>query len=90
MDVADFDRDGAVDVITGEHRGTKKVTIWKNSDRGSVWLEKVVAEGKESHLGTRVADLDGDGDLEIISIAWDNYPLLHLWRNDAARIVDIL
>jgi len=27
----------------------------------------------------------GDGDLEIVSIAWDDYRYLHLWRNDARR-----
>lgn len=34
------------------------------------------------HLGARVADLDGDGDREIVSIAWDAYQYLHLWRHD--------
>lgn len=82
MDIADMDRDGAIDIITGEHRGTKKVAIWQNLDNGDRWMEQVVDRGKESHLGTRVMDLDGDGDLEIVSIAWDEYPYLHLWRND--------
>lgn len=86
MNVADFDQDGLVDIITGEHRGSKTVKIWKNLDRGFAWQEVLVDKGKESHLGTRVADLDGDGDLEIVSIAWDNYPFLHLWRNDAKKI----
>lgn len=83
MDVADMDRDGAVDIITGEHRGTKLLKIWKNLDRGNAWIEYTVDSGKESHLGARVADLNRDGNLEIVSIAWDDYPYLHLWRNDA-------
>jgi hypothetical protein len=83
MDVADMDKDGDIDIITGEHRGTEKVAIWENVNDGSSWVERVVSEGRESHLGARVADLDGDGDLEIASIAWDDYQYLHLWRNDA-------
>jgi hypothetical protein len=38
---------------------------------------------KESHLGTLLFDMDSDGDLDILSIAWNNYRFLHLWRNDA-------
>jgi hypothetical protein len=26
--------------------------------------------------------LDGDGDLDIVSIAWDEPQFIHLWRND--------
>jgi hypothetical protein len=29
--------------------------------------------------------MDNDGDLDIISAAWDNYQYLHLWRNDAVK-----
>ena len=83
MDVADMDRDGLIDIVTGEHRGTKKVSIWRNAKKGSAWLEQVVSTGKESHLGARVADLDNDGDLDIVSIAWDQFQFLHLWRNNA-------
>lgn len=32
-----------------------------------------------------MADLDGDGDMEIVSICWDDYQNLHLWRNDALK-----
>jgi hypothetical protein len=28
----------------------------------------------------RLADLDGDGQAEILSIAWDTYPYLRLWH----------
>ncbi|AEB11493.1 FG-GAP repeat domain-containing protein [Marinithermus hydrothermalis] len=83
MSVADMDRDGDPDIITAEHRGALRVVIWENRDHGTRWVPHPVDAGKESHLGARVADLDADGDLEIISIGWDAPQYLHLWRNDA-------
>ncbi len=82
LDIADMDGDGDTDLITAEHRGTKKMQIWENDGKGN-FTEYVVDKGKESHLGAQVFDMDNDGDLDIISIAWDSYRYLHLWRNDA-------
>jgi hypothetical protein len=87
LDVADIDKDGDIDIISGEHLGTKKVAIWENLNSASSWVEHVVSKGKESHLGSRVADLDGDGDLDIVSIAWMDFQYLHVWRNDACSLV---
>ena len=40
-------------------------------------------KGKPS--GARAADLDRDGDLDLVGICWDSYQELHLWRNDAIK-----
>jgi len=86
LDAADIDRDGDIDLITGEHKGPdKKVQIWENDSRGQ-FKEHLVDKGKESHLGTQLFDLDGDGDLDIVSIAWDESQYVHVWRNDAIQI----
>ncbi len=82
MDIADMDQDGDMDIVSGTHRGSLKISIWENDGRGN-FKEHIVCPGKESHLGSRVSDIDGDGDMDIVSIGWDNYPYLHLWRNDA-------
>lgn len=88
MDVADMDGDGCVDIIVAEHKGKAlKLQIWKNDGKGN-FIEKLVDTGKEGHLGARVADLDGNGTLDIISIGWDKYPYLHIWRNDGLRMVE--
>jgi hypothetical protein len=87
LDVADMDRDGDSDIITCEHkgpRGKQKLQIFENDGKGN-FKEHIADTGKESHLGALVADMDNDGDLDIISAAWDYYQYLHLWRNDAIK-----
>jgi FG-GAP-like repeat/FG-GAP repeat len=83
LDVADLDHDGDIDIVTCEHKGPKeRLQIWENDGRGNFTVRQIDA-GKESHLGARLADFDGDGDLDIFSIAWEDFQYLHLWRNDA-------
>jgi len=82
LDVADMDGDGNPDIITAEHKGkAPEVQIWRNDGKGN-FTKNVVDTGKESHLGARVADFDGNGAPDIVSIGWDRYHYLHLWRND--------
>jgi hypothetical protein len=82
MRVADFDRDGDMDVVTGEHYGALEVTIWENGGAGT-FTPHLVDSGHESHFGTRPFDLDRDGDLDLVSLAWNAPQFLHLWRNDS-------
>jgi hypothetical protein len=82
LDVLDMDGDGDTDFITSEHKGPElELQLWKNDGKGS-FTKTVLDKGKESHLGTQVADLDNDGDMDIASIGWDEYQYVHLWRND--------
>jgi hypothetical protein len=39
-------------------------------------------KGPEGRFRLQIFENDGDGDLDIVSAAWDNYKFLHLWRND--------
>lgn len=82
LDAADIDRDGDIDLITGEHRGDKRTILWLNDGKGR-FTPHEIARGYESHLGSRLHDLDGDGDLDVVSIAWDDAGLIWIARNDA-------
>jgi hypothetical protein len=86
LDVADLDADGDIDIVTAEHKGSRlSLQAWLND--GSARFERhEIDHGKESHLGARVHDMDGDGDLDMVSIGWDRHPFVHLWRNDAPEV----
>jgi hypothetical protein len=86
LDIADIDHDGDIDIVTGEHKGKdKRVFILENDGNGNFTTHVIDHSNKESHLGTLLFDLDGDGDLDILSVAWSDYRFLHLWRNDAVK-----
>jgi hypothetical protein len=83
LDLADFDLDGDLDIVTGEHKGKALSTqLWINDGTGSFRMQEI-DRGKESHLGTQAYDLDRDGDLDLVSIGWDQHRFVHVWRNDA-------
>lgn len=85
LDVTDMDGDGDMDFITSEHKGKElSLQLWKNDGSGN-FTKKIIDTGKESHLGTQVIDMDGDGDLDILSIGWDQHRFVHLWRNDTNK-----
>ena len=82
LDLKDIDTDGDIDIITSEHKGPGlELQIWSNDGSGQ-FTKTIIDQGKESHLGTQAIDMDGDGDLDIISAGWDKYQYLHLWRNE--------
>ena len=88
LEVIDMDGDGDNDLLTSEHKGpVLELQLWKNDGVGNLKKE-ILDTGKESHLGTQVADMDNDGDLDIVSIGWDEYQYVHLWRNESINSVN--
>jgi len=86
MDTEDFDGDGDPDVVIGEHRGEieNRVVLFQNTGAGSSWTQNIVDKDSKDvidhHDGTVTADMDCDGDLDIISIGWYN-PKVWLYEN---------
>ncbi len=86
MDVADFDLDMDTDIVIGEHRGAEnnRVLILENQGKNGAWkMTEIDNQPKDiidHHDGAIAVDLDGDGDMDIISIGWYN-PKLWIFEN---------
>ncbi|MBI5474640.1 MAG: T9SS type A sorting domain-containing protein, partial [Ignavibacteriae bacterium] len=87
LDVGDLDADGDIDVVVGEHNlsnpASARMLVFENVSNGASWVQHVVYTGEEHHDGAQIADIDNDGDLDIISIGWDN-PRVVLYENLAS------
>ncbi len=92
VDAADMDNDGDVDVVGGAHQGNGEVFVYENDGLGSSWTTHIVDPGDSAvidhHDGTRLVDMDLDGDLDIISIGWTKRSLV-IYENLAIAFGDV-
>ncbi|HKK70618.1 MAG TPA: FG-GAP-like repeat-containing protein [Candidatus Krumholzibacteria bacterium] len=73
LDTADLDLDGDLDVVVGEHDDAtpedSRLLVLENGGDGT-WTEHLVYQGDEHHDGANLVDIDGDGDLDVLSVSW--------------------
>lgn len=82
MHTADLDRDGDIDIITGEEIGGRRIQIWDNAGNGT-FDPYTVDRDKSTHIGLLPVDLDNDGDLDLVSPSWKSPGAVWVWRCDA-------
>ena len=78
--VADFDNDGDADILTVEQEDTSifpmgappRWYIWENEGGESPsFTERIIFDGRLGGHDALAADVDGDGDLDILSKVWN-------------------
>jgi len=76
VDVVDMDFDGDLDIIVGEWLGDFELIGFENDLCNSgTWIKHIINPGGgtiDHHDGAQVVDIDNDGDLDIVSIGWNN------------------
>jgi hypothetical protein len=80
---ADLDSDGDIDVL-GAARYAGEIVWWENvTGGGSRWAAHVVEGGFPGATGVYAADLDSDGDPDIVGSSWDADEVAW-WSNDGS------
>ncbi len=74
-----------MDFLTGEHKGPCRLQVWENT--GNLNFNMYVIDSlKESHNGVKLSDLEGDGDLDIVTTGWYEFQNVHLWKNKSIEL----
>jgi len=83
--VADMDLDGDTDIVIAEmhQSATRRIMIYLNQGSAANWKRQVIATTGSHNI--RVADIDNDGDMDIVGANWNNDSptggAIELWRN---------
>ena len=81
---ADLDSDGDIDVVATSWRDPGRLAWFENIGDSQVWKEHLLKQNWRSANKPIVADLNGDGRLDIAAVAEHTSYELRWWRNEGA------
>lgn len=78
---ADVDGDGDLDILGCRH-GTDCVVWWENADgKAKRWQRHVIDRSQRDVYNIAVADMDRDGDVDVVSPVWQPGGFIVWWEN---------
>ncbi len=76
----DLDGDGDLDLVAAGAT-CNEIAWWANNGSPNpTWTKTVLRSGFTGARSVRVADIDNDGDLDVVGVSWNSH--LAWWRND--------
>jgi hypothetical protein len=87
-EIGDLDNDGDWDIVGIRNWNSAPTWIYRNHTRHARldrWTYDQVSAAHVPTFGLCFPDIEGDSDLDLISIAYDDFTKLHLWRNDSRQ-----
>ncbi len=83
VSVVDLDGDGLPDILGGSAAGAE-VAWWRNlGGSPPAWSRSTIDDGVPGAHDVAGADLDGDGDVDVISVSFEDDEIMW-WRNDGS------
>ena len=77
---ADLDQDGDMDLATAAGLANRIQVYWSDGANPPAWTPQVLDSTATGARSVWIDDVDGDGDLDIAGIWWDNH--IAWWSND--------
>jgi hypothetical protein len=72
---ADLDGDNDLDVLSVFSRGPSWIEWYANDGTGQFGPQQVITTAARGANCVYAADLDGDGDVDVLSASWDDYKI---------------
>jgi len=81
VQVIDMNQDGFNDVLASVFN-ENYIAWWENLDgTGTSWDKHYVVQGLTYANGTQAADIDGDGDVDVVGVGWLGSDKIAWWEN---------
>jgi hypothetical protein len=82
---ADLDEDGDLDLAVAAGVANRILVYWSDGSNPPVWTAQVLDSTVTGARSVWPGDIDGDGDLDVAGIWWDNH--IAWWSNDGGSPV---
>ncbi len=83
VSTADINGDGNMDILTVSAENGGSVIWWKNNGSQG-FTRNVIASGFNNPRSVRAGDIDLDGDIDVIAVAWEG-DKISWWENDGTE-----